>query len=427
MRMRAVAGRASHLPPAPAQPAWGVPLYRLSTSGSNLTDVLRDLSSATGVPIAVGSHLTGTVEGRFDLAPQRFLDLLANAYGLVWYYDGSVLHVDAAADQRSLTLRLHYAQPAALHALLNGIGATDPRFPLVDNTPSTGLVSVRGPAAYIALVEKLARQVDGAARAKVVTAVRMVSLHYAEATDRLAQTNDRTTTVEGVATEARRLLDPPANREVEVTDYEAPLPVIAADARTNSVLIRDRPQRLDADVRAVAALDRSSLPVILDVLIADVQSSALPLLSLGNVQPRMSGAVIVDNDGATLRDRLRQMETTQAVHIHTDNQLSTVDHVAAALEQRLDWPVAVSGHATHPDAPAVAMSLRIVPTVAQGTRSPAITLAVELRNAANIDVTRRTLGPHQGIVLVVPDEGQGNVPRGASGSWLVMLVPHAAD
>jgi hypothetical protein len=433
--MRTVAARASHRASVPAQPVWGVAHYRLSTSGTNLTDVLRDLSSATGVPIAAGPHLAGMVEGRFDLAPQRFLDVLANDYGLVWYYDGAVLHVDAVADQRSLTLRLNYAQPAALHALLNGIGGDDPRFPLVDNTPSPGLVTVRGPAAYVALVEKLARQVDGAARVKVVTAVRMVSLRYGEAADRLAQTNDRTTTVEGVASEARRLLDPPANREVEVAEYEAPLPVIAADARTNSVLIRDRPQRLDADARAVAALDSTSLPVTLDVLIADVQSTALPLLSLGDVQADSNGSmgsiggeVVVNDDGAALRDRLRKLELTQTAHIHTDNQLSTVDHVAAALEQRLGRPVATSGHAAHPDAPAVAMSLRVVPTVGQGARSLGITLAVELRSAANIDVTRGTLGPHQGIVLVVPDEGRGNSPRSAPGSsWLVMLVPHVID
>jgi hypothetical protein len=429
--MRPVAARASHLSSVPAQPAWGVAHYRLSTSGTNLTDVLRDLSSATGVPIAAGPHLAGTVEGRFDLAPQRFLDMLANAYGLTWYYDGAVLHVDAAADQRSLTLRLNYAQPAALHALLKGIGDDDPRFPLADNTPSPGLVTVRGPAAYVALVGKLARQIDGGARAKVVTAVRMVSLRYGEAADRLAQTNDRTTTVEGVASEARRLLDPPVNREVEVAEYEAPLPVIAADARTNSVLIRDRPQRLDADACAVAALDSSSLPVALDVLIADVQSTALPLLSLGYVQAdsngSMGGEVIVNDDGAALRDRLRKMELTQTAHIHTDNRLSTVDHVAAALEQRLDRPVATSGQTAHPEAPAAAMSLRVVPTVEHGARSPGITLAVELRSATNIDVTRRTLGPHQGIVLVVPNEGRGNSPQSAPGIWLVMLVPNVID
>lgn len=425
------AAHASRSTSAPARPPWGVAHYRLSTSGTNLIDVLRDLSSATGVPIAAGAHLAGTVEGRFDLPPQRFLDVLANAYGLVWYYDGAVLHVDATADLRSLTLRLNYAPPAALHALLNGIHADDPRFRLADNTPSPGLVTVRGPAAYVALIEKVARQVDGAARAKVATAVRMVSLRYSEAADRLAQTNDRTSTVEGVASEARRLLDPAVSRDIEVTEYEAPLPVIAADARTNSVLIRDRPQRLEADARAVAALDRSPLPVALDVLIADVQSTALPLLPLGNVQAdsngSMGGEVVVDGDGAALRDQLRKLELTQSAHIHTDNKLSTIDHVAAAFEQRLDRPAATSGRAAHHDAPAAAMSLRVVPAVEQGARAPGITLAVELRSAANIDVTRRTLGSHQGIVLVVPDEGRKDAPPAARGSWLVMLVPHVID
>ncbi|MEW6343408.1 MAG: hypothetical protein AB1704_22335 [Pseudomonadota bacterium] len=415
----------------PARPDWGVQRYRLSTSGASVADVLRDLSSATGVPIAAGPHVAGSVEGRFDLAPQRFLEVLTNAYGLLWYYDGTVLHVDSTSDARSLTLRLNYAKPAALHTLLDGTGSTDPRFPLADDTPAPGLITVRGPPAYLALVEKFARQVDGAARAKVATSVRIVGLRYGTAADRVAQTNDRTSPVEGVASEARRLLDPPDNRQVDVVEYEAPLPVIAADARTNAVLIRDRPQRLDADAQVVAVLDSNAPLVKLDVLIADVQSAALPQLPLGNARAGPSGGaggqVRVDADGEALRGQLRQMETSHTAHICTENELATIDHVAAALEQRLDRPVAVSGRATPADTAPAAMSLRVVPSVDSRASPPGITLAVELRSAADIEVARMTLAPHQGIVLVVPDESgaQGSTRSGTT--WLVMLVPHVID
>ncbi|MFM0604622.1 hypothetical protein PQR05_08830 [Paraburkholderia sediminicola] len=419
-----------------AMPRWGIARYYLSTSGASVADVLRDLSSATGVPIAVGAQLAGSVEGRFDLPPQRFLEVLANAYGLVWYYDGTVLHVDPTGDERSLTLRLNYAKPAELHALLNGTASADPRFPLVDDTPMPGLITVRGPAAYLALVDRSARQVDGAARMKVATAVRIVGLHYSQAADRIALTNGRTGPVEGVASEARRLLDPPGNRYIDVTEYEAPLPIIAADARTNTVLIRDRPQQLDADVRAVTALDNSAPLVELDVLIADVQTAALPLLLLGRVQAGSTGGaggqVKVGGDGAALRDRLHKLEATQTAHVRTESELSTVDRVAAALEQRLDQPVAISGHVRPPAVAPAAMSLRIVPSVEQRTSPPGITLAVELRSPVEIDVARMTLAPHEGMVLVVPDESRASGSAQATAQdpptiWLVMLVPHVIE
>ncbi len=418
----------------PALPAWRIARFRYSTSGAPLVDVLHDLSQETQVPVSCGTQLTGRVEGRFDMPPQRFLEVLAHSFELVWYYDGAVLHVDAARAQPTVVFRLNYASSADLHALLAQTGNDDPRFPLRVDTPARGLVTVRGPAPYLSLVGRAAQQLETAARMRVKTFVRVVTLHYGAAADRTALTNDRTNVVRGIASRAASVLDPHGDMRADITEYEPALPVISADPRTNAVLIRDRPQKLDDDARAVAALDRPEQLVAIRLLIADVRPETLSALGL-------AGASHLHLQGASAQAAADSIRHASGARVVADSELLTVEGVAVAYERKAQRPVFVAGTvagdagasevqaasaAGTVDAASTArqdadVAVRVVPSVGAAPAHRSVALAVEWRGA-EIDVARMALDPEDALVMI---ERTPAMHTGAAQgqAWVVMLVP----
>ncbi|APR38343.1 secretin N-terminal domain-containing protein [Paraburkholderia sp. SOS3] len=437
---------------AQASIPWAIARFQYSTSGASVIDVLADLSAATRVPISTGAFdrvgeadaagasspagsTNGRVEGRFDLPPQRFLEMLAHSYDLDWYFDGSVLHVDPASARRTLLLRLNYAPRVALHELLARDGTAADRFPLVDGE-GAGVVAVAGPPMFVTFVAHAARRLDSSARAQVRTAVRVIALRNATAADRSSFDNGRRGVIEGVASRARRQLAPPDAAAAGLVEYETPLPVITADARTNSVLIRDRAERLDMDARTVAALDVRAEPVAVDALVAEVDSTAVPALALGVLIPDQNAAagsahVRIGDSGGALRARIHALRALRRAHITVEQTLLSADGATADLEVRAGQPLDVASEAAsaagaHGDAaPADGFALRVLPCVVRrddGTGVRSVALAAEWRSRANVQVVRMVLAPLQGVVMV----GTSSEASDAR-TQLVMLVPHIVD
>ncbi|MFM0039051.1 secretin N-terminal domain-containing protein [Paraburkholderia strydomiana] len=428
-----------------ALPAWHAAQLHYSTSGTPLVDVLHDLSQQTQVPVACGAQLTGRVEGRFDMPPQRFLEVLARSFDLAWFYDGTVLHVDSARAQPTRVFRLNYASSADLRALLARTGNDDPRFPLRVDAPAHGLVTLRAPAAYLSLVERAAQQLETAARRRVKTSVRIVPLRYGTATDRTALTNDRSNVVLGIASRAASVLDPHGDIRADVIDYEAPLPVITADPRTNAVLIRDRPPRLDDDAHAVAALDRPEQLVGIRLLIAAVRPETLSALG-------MSDASHVLLEGASVKTAADAIRHASGARVLADSELLSVDGVAVGYESKAQRPVASTGAVavdagaselpeaspSGPEAPGgryklagnarhdADVAVRILPSLASMSGHGPVVLAVEW-HGADIDVVRMALDPGDGLLMIErPPIAQAGVAQQAVKAplaWVAVLVP----
>jgi hypothetical protein len=266
--------------------------------------------------------------------------------------------------------------------------------------------------------------------------VRVVPLHYGAATDRAALANGRTNVVSGVASRAvHNLLDPRVDLRSDITDYEPPLPVISADARSNTVLVRDRPERLDADVRAIDALDAPEAPIAIDVLIADAGPDTLHALGLedaAGTQARRSHS----------QSLIAALRTAPGARMLADSELQTVDGVAVAWERHVERPVATApvmsdgtaAGVSHQDSDAssgpdaIDSALRIVPTVDARAASPKIMLAAEWRGAV-IDVGRAALAPGDALVMIEPvASARRQSPEAEAAdrplARVVILVPH---
>jgi type III secretion protein C len=170
----------------------------------DVKEVLRDLGASEGVMTWISPQVEGVVTGRFDETPQRFLDRMADSFGFVWYYDGSVLRVSGPNEARSQTIGLVHATTSDLRAALTRLGIDDPRFPvLYDDKTRTAIVS--GPPRMVELAADVAHLIDRDVERGDTPEVRSFKLHYAWATDRSLTINGEPVTVPGVVTVLRSL------------------------------------------------------------------------------------------------------------------------------------------------------------------------------------------------------------------------------
>ena len=179
----------------------------------DLKEVLRDLGASENVMTWISPQVDGTVTGRFDETPQRFLDRMADSFGFIWYYDGSVLRVSGPNEARSATIGLVHASAGDLRRALTRLGVTDPRFPvLYDDDTGTAIVS--GPPRMVELATDVAHLVDRDFVRGDEPEIRSFPLHYAWATDRSLTVNGQAVNLPGVASVLRSMYPDSAGANV---------------------------------------------------------------------------------------------------------------------------------------------------------------------------------------------------------------------
>ncbi|WP_167354138.1 type III secretion system outer membrane ring subunit SctC [Caballeronia fortuita] len=303
---------------------------------SRLADVLIDVASAGGLRLDVARNVRGNVSGVFENKPSEVFRTLAEAWGLVWYFDGQTIHVSTADDVRSRTISFAPLTRDTVAALLRSLDLDDPHLPLSYSKDSVKIV---GPSRY---VDAISEAITKAQERPPVqepsfeqTQIRVFRLRYAQAQDITYNSGGRQQTIAGVASLLRRLMENtsaprasatrgtrtdsahsarggvpplpgvPGLRETALAasslDSEAELPQssvtparrsIIADARTNSVVVYDVPEMMPAYERAISMLDQRQDLVEISALVMDVSSDAARELGI-----RWGGAASSRNAG----------------------------------------------------------------------------------------------------------------------------------
>ncbi|KGC52879.1 secretin N-terminal domain-containing protein [Burkholderia pseudomallei] len=263
-----------------------VPLARFDyrVGPVNAADALGELSRRSGIAIDVDARAPCRLDVREALPPRRFVERLARTCGLVSYYDGAVLQLVAPDAFEHAAVRLNYATLAELRAALARQRIVDARWrPGYDD--AARIARVAGPPRYVALVLAAARALDEAAQTRVRTETRAFRLRARAAADRVVRGDGDgdDAVLPGLATRLRRRLeqDGAAPRAVPgVREFTASLPIVDADARSNTVLIRDVPARLARDARLVAQLDTRPASIRIDAFGATLAPAQLDALGL---------------------------------------------------------------------------------------------------------------------------------------------------
>ncbi|QHG88369.1 type III secretion system outer membrane ring subunit SctC [Xanthomonas sp. NCPPB 1638] len=183
---------------------WQSHTFKYVAEQKDLKQVLRDLSASQSITTWISPEVTGTLSGKFDTPPQKFLEDLSATFGFVWYYDGAVLRIWGANEFKSVTLSLGTAPTSALREALARMRLDDPRFPVrYDETTHVAVVS--GPPGYVETVTAIAKQVEQGARQRDATEVQVFQLHYAQAADHTTRIAGQDVQVPGMASLLRSI------------------------------------------------------------------------------------------------------------------------------------------------------------------------------------------------------------------------------
>ena len=135
-------------------PKWPPGPYKYVVIEQDLKDALVEFGRNINVPVKVSDEVKGKLRGELaGGSAEDFFKRLAASYGLVWYFDGSVLHVNAASELRTEVIDLGRIPPSDVVNKLSKLGIADPRYP-IRTTPGASVVSISGPPPYIVLVRQ---------------------------------------------------------------------------------------------------------------------------------------------------------------------------------------------------------------------------------------------------------------------------------
>lgn len=319
--------------------------YAYHVSGGSPLNVLERFANDHGLrlrlaPASQGRHpaswRTARLAGWLRAESGRdFLEQLASAWHFDWFVANRSLYVSTRADAMIERIALHGLDADAAQAALSAIGLYDARFgwgPL----PGQDAVLVSGPRAYVALVRRYLASRNSSARDAPQVEPMIFALRYAQAADG-APFDSRESSRAGVASILRELIAgeerpspprfplptarahlpvpalpvPPAPASPLPMDGNAfadwfgttgqipPLPdwrttaqgiaasrrateiVIAADERTNTVLVWGDPALRLRIQRLIDALDKPQPMVAMEVIVVECDEAILRTLTAG--------------------------------------------------------------------------------------------------------------------------------------------------
>jgi type III secretion protein C len=144
-----------------AEPRWPKEPYRDLVIDQDLREVLSEFGRNVRVPMKVSDGIAGR-RVRNDLAvaaPRDFLQRLCDSYGLVWYFDGAVLHVSDESEVRTELLNIGAVTSETLVLRLNALGVADSRY-AIRASGANGVISVSGPPPYLSMVKKTVAAIE---------------------------------------------------------------------------------------------------------------------------------------------------------------------------------------------------------------------------------------------------------------------------
>jgi type III secretion protein C len=319
------------------QASWPNAPFKYFARQQPLSAVLHDFATTFGLQLDVGPDVEGKVNGDYATAtPQQFLNALASSYGLDWYCQGGVLHVEKSLGTvtRVLHVGLAASDVGALKEQLMNLGVFEPRFGWAE-FPQRGVVIVSGPPAY---VKEIAAIVDALGTAPSDgRQIRIFRLENARAEDYAFSYHDQQVITPGVATLLRSLaagsmaeqqaipssgalsvahaqsarplpsLQPLAGIGAQLGDQSAPSaattapavaspagggdvsvraglnvlsPVIEADPRLNAVIVYDAPEKMPIYESLIRQLDAGRPQIEIEALIVDVDTDSIDTLGV---------------------------------------------------------------------------------------------------------------------------------------------------
>ncbi|MFK7855262.1 MAG: type III secretion system outer membrane ring subunit SctC [Granulosicoccus sp.] len=376
-----------------------------------------ELFGQLGVPVRVDEGIEGTVNGDFRKSAGDLLNEISSAFQLAVYFDGAVGYVYPANDVTRSILYMPSSTSKSVVRAADKLGMLDSRNTL--SSTEVGLV-VTGARRFVEQVDSLANALRKKTKTPVAThdTYKIFELKYAWADDVSMVFGGETVVIPGVASLIRSLIEPGALgaptvtrtpgsssldglrgkglkgqglQEVAINAPQSPQLLtnqkkasgfssgggstartrIVADPLSNSVIIRDRADRMATYESLIASLDKEPQMIEIEATIIDLDTDKLRELGinwrlqrnddqglLGNgtftdellrpntdISPRGEGGVVslVLGSQQQFIARIRALETQGAARIVSKPHVMTLSNVEALLDTTSTFFVRVAG------------------------------------------------------------------------------------
>ncbi|MFK7994291.1 MAG: type III secretion system outer membrane ring subunit SctC [Granulosicoccus sp.] len=377
-----------------------------------------ELFGQVGIPAQVDQNIIGSVNGDFRKPAGELVDEITTAFQLAVYFDGAVAHVYPANDISRNVLHMSNKSAGSVKRAAEKLGMVDGRNTL--SVTDVGLV-VTGARRFVDQVDRLANAVSkktGTKKVATPDTYEIFQLKYAWADDVSLMFGGDTVVVPGVASLIRSLIEPgafsvpgisrtpgsssldglrgkglssqglqpistqtlQANPQVGLNPAQlsglssggsTDKTRIVADPLSNSVIIRDRADRMSTYASLIASLDKEPQMIEIEATIIDLDTDKLRELGinwrlqrndgealLGNgtvadellrpgadVTPSSTGGVVSLLLGSQEQfiARIRALETQGAARIVSKPHVMTLSNVEALLDTTSTFFVRVAG------------------------------------------------------------------------------------
>ncbi len=196
---------------AQAQVPWKEGIYfrrQVADAPTPLRALFREFGKVQEVPVIVAEDVRGAISAQYpEMPPEKYLDALCADNDLIWYFDGSAIHVYSEDALQSAALPLGSLTVEQMIGALQRLGVYSQRFP-IRSEPALGMIFVAGPARYLEVIDQILKGADQQARdqARVDIAFEVIPLRYAWAADQTFVISGSQVNVPGVASLLRAII-----------------------------------------------------------------------------------------------------------------------------------------------------------------------------------------------------------------------------
>lgn len=169
-----------------------------------IASFLQDFFGTLDVPVSVSANAKGAVNGVFRGPADRVLANILRSFGLMSYYDGSVVHIYTPGEVTTRTFAMPAGGANAVIGTAREMQLTDPRNVL--RVSQNGGLIASGNRRFVEMVGELASGQQSQSTALAPLGFKVYYLRYAWAHDVTAQFGGGTTVIPGVASILRSLL-----------------------------------------------------------------------------------------------------------------------------------------------------------------------------------------------------------------------------
>jgi type III secretion protein C len=420
-----------------------------------LQEFMQALAGAQSLAVVVSAAAEPrVVNGRFSGSPARAFDSVVRNMSLLPYYDGGTLYVFSSNEVQRRTISMSAGSAERVIATLNQLRLHDGRFNTFTAVPASGLLQVAGAKPFVDQIQEVVRSVQLSTAASPEQ-IAIFPLKHAWAGDVPFTSAGRQVVVPGVATLLRTLLgaagpvgvSPAASAGVQKlrgkglaagnetdalarTEAAAALALtgsgaettiaaaastaggatVTAELRTNSVVVRDTPDRLPQYAELVKALDVEPVMVELEATIVDVNADRLEELGVNwrfgdsndelrlgsgdSGDPRLRGPGVADitpfargltwstiRDAGRLIARISALAATGNARVVSRAQVATLANLESSISSNETAYVKVGGFQEVDLFPVTATtSVRITPQVFERGDRKVVSMVVAIRD-----------------------------------------------